>query len=1302
MQCYVIDSNKLNNIYWKTRQKMRSNSMSNRQGEKHYPKMRRAVGEKKKDNKKFKKAAKDIEVKFKTFYKFLPNDRDNVHRIRKAPVRKRSSSKGSINSLNADKKFTVIQPHPPNDFNIRRRYPFSMKNRIMLETKGNVMNNDNNKDNDNNTDSNNNNNNNNDQKATSVTTINYNSKLEKPLPEINNNIVKHEVKVEIAEDIKVHVPQRKYEKIESSPIIFIDMELEHLEQQNDKIKKQYKSSNAKPEFFSLSNSIIDYHNKGGENKRPLSARSKYIETMKEMKLTPKPSSIIGKYNESRQTLGFQHVSFGDEQAFAIANSAFMLPDVQTINFNHNNLSPRFSQKISHSISPWITNLNLSNNSIRSNGSKQWAKALLNAVNLECLYMKNNKIGDTGGAILIESLTNLKQLRVLDLSENSLANKSAKVIQFLMIQSLSLSELFLRWNWFSKHEMETLSEGLFSNKNLITIDFAFNSLGKCKSIDQNSMKKETKQFFSSLCQHPSLTHVDLSFNEIGVDDCDTLQHVTDKNFSIIGFHIEGNRAMINHAGFIEETEDISSIKTYEELQHEINLKIATKIFIKLYFLWNEKNISPSMLFRAMNEDGEGNVDCDEFATGLNEVCGLDISAKEANAVFSIVDDDGSGEISQRELSRAIREAGKEARNTDVFNSDSDEDNDLDIEDISFHHAPKRQPNSIDTVLSTKVNERCWVCSGFSEQKIMYKPYGYKNEDDAKSLNVVLYLSFDTFLPKRMIWNENKKCFEFYCMVPPGFLRYYISVNGRGTYSIDERSIPLTISGRIPQDLNQSQRKEGEDWWTLLKRLMFKTRRCNLREVPVRIGPMINLFVYPRRTAESQQMHDFFKDKLNAMVAKGLYNERLHADYDTLIDVDEYDQSSNSIKVACKRLLSHSISIDNINFIKSEKVQVEKALLSDCCFKNFRTIQKLYNMYLIVQSREDNYTDVILAASSVLKLRLKTILQFCVDFKIIEDENKDVKEAEKDIDENVPLKEKDIERQEQELLLLKKSTISKIFQAIAEDGYDCINFNGFFRFLIKLSNIYYFFDRDSNKVKKHKPEEKIVSSNIASLIFYIIRNPICVQLLNDYHPTNYMIKIFETSKILDGIENIMEDVRYLFCQFSKKDRNVNSYHCAIDIYGLNIQSFYKLFSSKTLHKYYGFSNEVLFSIFITTLYTGTSNINYANRRSICNEALTFEEFLKAICRVSYSLLLVFFETHTATSSYKKVFQPILKEDIFRYKSEGEIEEENEAMKTRIPKIIHKTDVENVFSKICKSEDILKMSLRFVVDVMKESSV
>ena len=58
----------------------------------------------------------------------------------------------------------------------------------------------------------------------------------------------------------------------------------------------------------------------------------------------------------------------------------------------------------------------------------------------------------------------------------------------------------------------------------------------------------------------------------------------------------------------------------------------------------------MLFRAMNEDGEGNVDSKEFLKGLKEICDIDLSTKEVDAVFKIVDDDDSGEISQRELSR----------------------------------------------------------------------------------------------------------------------------------------------------------------------------------------------------------------------------------------------------------------------------------------------------------------------------------------------------------------------------------------------------------------------------------------------------------------------------------------------------------------------------------------------------------------------------------------------------------------------------------------------------------------------------
>ena len=41
--------------------------------------------------------------------------------------------------------------------------------------------------------------------------------------------------------------------------------------------------------------------------RPPSARSVYINTMNELKLTPKPTSIIAKYKEERMSLSFGHV-----------------------------------------------------------------------------------------------------------------------------------------------------------------------------------------------------------------------------------------------------------------------------------------------------------------------------------------------------------------------------------------------------------------------------------------------------------------------------------------------------------------------------------------------------------------------------------------------------------------------------------------------------------------------------------------------------------------------------------------------------------------------------------------------------------------------------------------------------------------------------------------------------------------------------------------------------------------------------------------------------------------------------------
>ena len=55
-------------------------------------------------------------------------------------------------------------------------------------------------------------------------------------------------------------------------------------------------------------------------------------------------------------------------------------------------------------------------------------------------------------------------------------------------------------------------------------------------------------------------------------------------------MDGNRGIVDNYGFLTETEDIASIKTYEELQHEIDVKIAKKVFLN-YTIFGMKKTFP---------------------------------------------------------------------------------------------------------------------------------------------------------------------------------------------------------------------------------------------------------------------------------------------------------------------------------------------------------------------------------------------------------------------------------------------------------------------------------------------------------------------------------------------------------------------------------------------------------------------------------------------------------------------------------------------------------------------------------------
>ena len=114
-------------------------------------------------------------------------------------------------------------------------------------------------------------------------------------------------------------------------------------------------------------------------------------------------------------------------------------------------------------------------------------------------------------------------------------KCGKAIRTMLMTSVSLSHLFLRWNRFLKDDMQALGEGVSGNESLVSLDLAFNALSKCHLILRDDASEIVDCFFNALSTHGSLRHLDLSFNDFSVDECRKLGELLRRNFSIVGLH-----------------------------------------------------------------------------------------------------------------------------------------------------------------------------------------------------------------------------------------------------------------------------------------------------------------------------------------------------------------------------------------------------------------------------------------------------------------------------------------------------------------------------------------------------------------------------------------------------------------------------------------------------------------------------------------------------------------------------------------------------------------------------------------------
>ncbi|EGR27628.1 leucine rich repeat protein [Ichthyophthirius multifiliis] len=266
---------------------------------------------------------------------------------------------------------------------------------------------------------------------------------------------------------------------------------------------------------------------------------------------------------------------------ALLHSDFQ--DLWSINISNNQLTGPSVLKISTSLPETIKSINISNNLIGPTGFFG-IMPLLNSKKyntLRSLNLENNNLSDLGLMPILKGIYQNMSLFILNISNNKLTDHVAFEIKSLLMKNSYLQEIYLRWNTFSSKGGLQIAEGLKENLNLRVIDLSHNGLGSIPSL-----KCSLKIIQSCNVQGSGVRHLDLSYNQFKVSECQEMQQAIIPNKTIYGLHIEGNEshALVDSRGFLHipdsyilhQKKSLSSQQLYPRKIENVKLKGFNKM------------------------------------------------------------------------------------------------------------------------------------------------------------------------------------------------------------------------------------------------------------------------------------------------------------------------------------------------------------------------------------------------------------------------------------------------------------------------------------------------------------------------------------------------------------------------------------------------------------------------------------------------------------------------------------------------------------------------------------------------------
>lgn len=282
----------------------------------------------------------------------------------------------------------------------------------------------------------------------------------------------------------------------------------------------------------------------------------YLEEIDKMHVKPQPFGIIRRKGPSN-FIDIHMFSMGDAYAGAFSKGVKHYKIITNLNLKANRLSDNGCQKILSEIhSKKVKSINVSENKLGKKSITKIIDIISDHDNLlKTLELENISISERAISDLIKSLSDNKVLKNLNLAKNSLGFIACESLREMLRYNSSLVHLDLHWNSIRTEGATMLFEGLAQNDNLKVLDLSWNSLGR------ESSQEALKALGKCLKVNSTLKHLDISYNNLTLNDCEVFSVLIKENHDLIGLHVLGNEGFIDPQGFIIPTQQPPGIMQY---------------------------------------------------------------------------------------------------------------------------------------------------------------------------------------------------------------------------------------------------------------------------------------------------------------------------------------------------------------------------------------------------------------------------------------------------------------------------------------------------------------------------------------------------------------------------------------------------------------------------------------------------------------------------------------------------------------------------------------------------------------------